>query len=324
MIRSLAGIGRRRFMTALRERSLIERTTGHIPNTVKAAYIGFDPTAASLHIGNLQALIVMSHLWTYKVRPIIVLGGATGGIGDPSGREHERQCLDLAVVDSNVGLIRAQIEGLFRNVANVLHVSDLPEPIFVNNRKIYESMSVTEFMRQIGRHVRVGTLLSRDTIKRRLTTEEGIGYQEFSYQLFQAHDFLWLHEKHNCSLQIGGSDQWGNICAGCELVKKAKGKEVFGVTYPLLTNAKGEKYGKSVVSGWNKVGKCYCAGPEDCIALCILSVFLQCFRCRLQCAFEKAYIFALVGDRKRNLFQYTYRYLLSIRKIRRRDWHKRN
>lgn len=249
MIRSLAVLGKRGFMNVLKKRSLIERTTGHIPNTIKAAYIGFDPTAASLHIGNLQALIVMSHLWTHEIRPIIVLGGTTGTIGDPSGREHERQCLDLSAVDLNVASIRTQIEQVFGNVASVLRVSGLPEPVFINNREIYESMSVTEFMRKIGRHVRVGSLLNRETIRRRLTTEEGLSYQEFSYQLFQAHDFLWLHGKHNCSLQIGGSDQWGNICAGCELVKKAKGKEVFGVTYPLLTNAKGEKYGKSMVRG---------------------------------------------------------------------------
>jgi len=255
MIHSFLTLTARSFITSLKNRNLIERTTSNIPNTIKAAYVGFDPTATSLHIGNLQSLIALSYLWREKVQPIIVLGGTTGSIGDPSGRDSERQILNLEVINSNLKAIRSQIEGLLHNIEFILDLSDLPQPIFINNKDIYENMSIMEFMKEIGRYVRVSGLLNRETIKRRLNCEEGISYQEFSYQLFQAYDFLWLNEKYGCNLQLGGSDQWGNICAGCELIKKVKNKEVFGVTSPLLVNAKGEKYGKSMVRVLNTVGQ---------------------------------------------------------------------
>jgi tyrosyl-tRNA synthetase len=188
------------------------------------------------------------------VQPIIVLGGTTGSIGDPSGRDSERQSLNPGVVNSNLEAIRNQIEDLLHNIRDTLGLDNLPKPIFINNKDIYANMSIMEFMREIGRYVRVGGLLNREMIKKRLNSEEGISYQEFSYQLFQAYDFLWLNEKYNCNLQLGGSDQWGNICAGCELIRKIKNKEVFGMTYPLLVNARGEKYGKSMVRVLSKVG----------------------------------------------------------------------
>ncbi|KAF1333691.1 Tyrosine-trna ligase, partial [Globisporangium splendens] len=190
-------------------------------------YCGFDPTADSLHLGNLLQGIALRHFQRAGLRPILLVGGATGMIGDPSGKSEERVLLTDDVVAHNASQI---IKGL----SPVLDF-DCPKTgaIICNNAEWHTKMSAVEWMRDIG------------SVKKRLDSDQGISFLEFSYQLFQAYDFLHLFRTQNCVVQIGGSDQWGNIASGCELVRKSTGDDVFGVTLPLLTNAKGEKYGKS-------------------------------------------------------------------------------
>ncbi len=243
------------FVDSLKARGLIERATGNIPDSgVTAAYVGFDPTASSLHIGNLQALVIMGHMWSRNIKPVIVIGGATGGIGDPSGRDHERPVLPEVQLQANIKSIMQQTKDILGHIRDAMidrrgnkESMRFPEIEYVNNMSIYESFNVIRFMREVGRHMRMGMMLNREIIKSRLASPEGISYQEFSYQMFQAYDFFWLSQHRDCRMQIGGSDQWGNICSGCELIRKITGKEAFGVTYPLLTNSKGEKYSKSLV-----------------------------------------------------------------------------
>uniref|UniRef100_K3XC83 Tyrosine--tRNA ligase n=1 Tax=Globisporangium ultimum (strain ATCC 200006 / CBS 805.95 / DAOM BR144) TaxID=431595 RepID=K3XC83_GLOUD len=223
---------------------MLRAQTAAIPSSSSSApplgvYCGFDPTADSLHLGNLLQGIALRHFQRAGLRPILLVGGATGMIGDPSGKSEERVLLTDDVVAHNASQI---IKGL----SPVLDF-DCPKTgaIVCNNAEWHTKMSAVEWMRDIGRHFRVNAMLTRDSVKKRLDSDQGISFLEFSYQLFQAYDFLHLFRAQNCVVQIGGSDQWGNIASGCELVRKSTGDDVFGVTLPLLTNAKGEKYGKS-------------------------------------------------------------------------------
>ena len=202
-------------------------------------YCGFDPTADSLHIGNLQSIMLLRRFQLAGHAPIALVGGATGMIGDPSGRSDERQFLDGDVLDANRRSIEAQLRGL---------LDFEPGPTaarLVDNRTWTESVSVLDFFRDVGKFVTINTMLAKDSVRSRLRRESGISFTEFSYMLLQANDFLVLHQQHGCDLQVAGSDQWGNITAGIDLVRRRTGDVVHGLTAPLIVRADGTKFGKS-------------------------------------------------------------------------------
>jgi tyrosyl-tRNA synthetase len=203
------------------------------------AYSGFDPTAASLHVGNLVPIMALKRAQKFGHIPIALLGGGTGLIGDPSGKSVERQLLSKEDVQRNVDGIRAQLSKLL--VAD----AGLPTAKFVDNAEWLAKMGAMEFLRDVGKFFTVNYLLSKESVKRRLESEDGISYTEFSYSLLQAYDFLVLHDRFNCTLQVGGSDQWGNIDAGCDLIRRMRGKSAHGLVMPLLCNADGTKFGKT-------------------------------------------------------------------------------
>jgi len=213
------------------ERRLDEGRTG--------LYCGFDPTADSLHIGNLQSIMLLRRFQLAGHAPIALVGGATGMIGDPSGRSDERQFLDADVLDENRRSIEAQLRGL-------LDFDDGPAAArLVDNRAWTESVSVLDFFRDVGKFVTINTMLAKDSVKSRLQRESGISFTEFSYMLLQANDFFVLHRDQQCDLQVAGSDQWGNITAGIDLVRRRTGDQVHGLTAPLIVRADGTKFGKS-------------------------------------------------------------------------------
>jgi tyrosyl-tRNA synthetase len=201
-------------------------------------YCGFDPTADSLHIGHIVPFLTLRRFQQYGHRPILVVGGATGLIGDPSGKSEERNLLTLDTVQENVKGIKKQMEAIF-------DFSGESGAIMVNNYDWAGSMDVVTFLRDIGKHFGINYLLGKDTIANRLET--GISFTEFTYTILQAMDFLKLYENHDCRLQIGGSDQWGNITSGLELIRKIhpEGSKAFGLTIPLITKADGTKFGKT-------------------------------------------------------------------------------
>ncbi len=202
-------------------------------------YYGIDPTADSLHIGNLVGLIQLMHFAKFGHRPVILLGGATGLIGDPSGKDKERPLLTPEQVLINVKNIKKIIQKFLP--------SDDPKtaPIYVNNIDWYQKMNVIEFLRGVGKQFRVGSMMGKESVRSRLNSEEGMSYTEFSYQILQGYDFFHLLKEENVVLQIGGSDQYGNITAGCEVVRRMGEGPVYGLTYPLLTRSDGKKFGKS-------------------------------------------------------------------------------
>ncbi len=202
-------------------------------------YCGIDPTAPSLHVGSLLVFATLRRFRAAGHRPIVVVGGATGFIGDPSGRGSERNLLDHATLDANMAGMRPQIERL-------LAVGGAgPEPIIVDNREWIAGMDALQFCRDVGVHFRVGEMLGRESVRARLESPQGLSFTEFSYSLLQALDFKVLRERHDCRLQVGGSDQWGNIVAGVDLIRRTLGVDGHGLTWPLLTKADGEKFGKS-------------------------------------------------------------------------------
>ena len=202
-------------------------------------YIGFDPTAPSLHVGSLLVVMVLAHLQRAGHSPIGLVGGGTGLIGDPSGKTVERQLLTPERVDENVAGIRTQ-------VARFLDFDSKTNPArLVNNAEWLTKLGAIDFMRDVGKHFTVNAMLAKESVKRRIEGEEGISYTEFSYSLLQAYDFLVLYEKYGCTLQMGGSDQWGNITAGMELIRRVRGGKAHGVVMPLVTTAAGTKFGKT-------------------------------------------------------------------------------
>lgn len=204
-------------------------------------YCGFDPTAESLHVGNLVPLLALRRFQLHGHHPIAVAGGATGSIGDPSGKTAERQLLTKAVLDHNIARVKVQL-------AKLLDFEAKQNPArLVDNAAWTTSVSFLDFLRDIGKHFSVNQMIAKDSVRARMEDREaGISYTEFSYMLLQAFDFMFLCRDTNCELQIGGSDQWGNITAGIELTRKKLGKQVYGLTLPLITNADGSKFGKSV------------------------------------------------------------------------------
>ena len=203
-------------------------------------YGGFDPTAESLHIGNLVPLLLLRRFQDAGHRPLALAGGATGMIGDPGGRSEERSLLDDDRLDANLRGIVPQLERL-------LDFSPGPTCAeIVDNRTWTAPVSVLDFLRDVGKHVTVNSMLAKESVKARVESADGISFTEFSYMLLQANDFWWLHEQRGCELQVGGSDQWGNITAGIDLVRRRSGAAVHGLTVPLITRTDGAKFGKSV------------------------------------------------------------------------------
>jgi tyrosyl-tRNA synthetase len=203
------------------------------------AYAGFDPSASSLHVGSLMQMMALARLQRAGHSPIALVGGGTGLIGDPSGKAVERTLQKKEDVEANVRGIRSQLE----------HFLDFDAPAnparLVDNGEWLTAMSAMEFLRDVGKYFTVNYLLAKESVKRRLESEEGISYTEFSYSLLQAYDFLVLHDRYTCRLQVGGSDQWGNIVAGADLIRKLRGAHAHGLVTPLLTTASGTKFGKT-------------------------------------------------------------------------------
>jgi tyrosyl-tRNA synthetase len=222
----------------------------HLSAGSRTVYCGFDPTADSLHIGNLVPLLTLRRFQEHGHRPILLLGGATGLIGDPSGRSDERALNQGDVVADWVERIRAQVEGLVSFEGNNAAVIE-------NNLDWTEKLDVISFLRDTGKYFSVNTMIQRESVKARLDRDDhGISYTEFSYMLLQALDFAELAERHECSIQIGGSDQWGNIVSGMDLVRRKLGREAFALTVPLITKADGTKFGKTAAGAvWLDPGR---------------------------------------------------------------------
>jgi len=201
-------------------------------------YVGIDPTADSLHIGHLVSIMMLKHFQLCGHKPIVLLGGATGMIGDPSGKSEERNLLDKQTILHNQECIKKQLMKFLD------FESEIPnKAILVNNYEWMCKWSFLDFVRDIGKHITINYMMAKDSVKKRLET--GISFTEFSYQLVQGYDFLHLYEQYNCKLQMGGSDQWGNITTGTELIRRKTGKEAFAITCPLITKADGGKFGKT-------------------------------------------------------------------------------
>jgi len=203
------------------------------------AYIGFDSTASSLHVGSLMQIMCLKLLQKHGHRPIVLLGGGTTRIGDPSGKEETRKILSEAQIEKNIKNIQ--------NVFKIFLKTNNPKlkPIFVNNYKWLGKLNYIKFLREIGRHFTINKMLSFDSVKLRLEREQSLSYMEFNYMILQAYDFLELNKSKNCLMQIGGSDQWGNIVNGVELIKRQSGNQVYGLTTPLITLSSGAKMGKT-------------------------------------------------------------------------------
>ncbi len=202
-------------------------------------YIGFDCTAQSLHVGSLMQIMCLRQLQKYGHQPIVLLGGGTTRIGDPSGKDKTRKILDENEIEKNI----KSIELVLKKYLNANNKKT--SPIFVNNYSWLKELNYISFLRDIGKHFTINKMLSFDSVKLRLDREQSLSYMEFNYMILQAYDFLELNKKENCLLQIGGSDQWGNIVNGVDLIKRYSSKEVFGLTTPLITLASGAKMGKT-------------------------------------------------------------------------------
>ncbi len=202
-----------------------------------AGYIGVDPTSDSIHVGNLASLMLLVHFQRYGHKPFALVGGATGMVGDPSGKSDERNLLSEEVLQNNVA-------GLTKALEKLLCYGESENPVtIVNNYDWFKNMNTLDFLRDVGKHLTVNYMVAKESVKNRL--EKGISFTEFSYQLIQGYDFYWLHQNHNCKIQFGGSDQWGNITAGTELIRRKASGEAFAFTCPLITKSDGTKFGKT-------------------------------------------------------------------------------
>lgn len=228
------------FVEELKWRGMIHDMTPSTENFLTknstSGYIGFDPTADSLHIGNLVQIMTLVHFQNCGHKPIILLGGATGMIGDPSGKSKERKFLDIETINENQKKIRTQFE-------RFLNFSGDNAASIVNNNTWFENFDLLSFLRKVGKHISINYMMSKDSVKNRL--ESGISYTEFTYQLIQGYDFYWLWKNKEVKIQFGGSDQWGNILTGNELIRRIDGGESYALTTPLITKSDGGKFGKT-------------------------------------------------------------------------------
>jgi len=230
-------------LTDFEARGLVNQSTdaaalrGWLATPGRRVYAGFDPTADSLHVGHLVALVLLRRVAAAGHEPVALVGGATGMIGDPSGRSEERNLLSPDELAANIAGVERQIRGVLASTGQTVHV--------VNNADWMRGVGYLEFLRDVGKHVPLGQMLGKDSVKSRLEREGGISYTEFSYMLLQAWDFVHLSDALDCRVQIGGSDQWGNITAGIELGRRLRSRELHGITCPLLTKADGTKMGKT-------------------------------------------------------------------------------
>ena len=215
-------------------------TEEQLSREMTTGYIGFDPTADSLHIGSLVPILLLVHLQKAGHKPVALVGGATGMVGDPSGKNEERNLLDEATLHQNLQGIRKQLEKyLDFSQANPNSAE------MVNNFDWFREIHFLDFIRDVGKHITVNYMMAKDSVKKRLEGVSGMSFTEFSYQLVQGYDFYWLFNNRNCKLQMGGSDQWGNITTGAELIRRKSGGEAFAFTCPLLTKSDGGKFGKT-------------------------------------------------------------------------------
>ena len=224
------------FYQCTNEEGLLEK----MQNQKIVVYLGFDCTAASLHVGNLMQVMILRLLQQHGHKPIVLIGGATTKIGDPTGKEEARKYLSDDDIASNIA-------GIKKSLAKFLRFGDgASDALLLNNSNWLETIGYIEFLRSMGRMFSVNRMLSMDSIRLRLELEQSLTFLEFNYMLLQAYDFYYLNKEFNCDLQLGGSDQWGNIVTGVDLVRKVNAKEAFGLTTPLLTTASGVKMGKSL------------------------------------------------------------------------------
>jgi len=229
-------------LSELEWRGMIHSTTPGLDETLKkgptVGYIGFDPTAASLHVGNLATVMLLVHLQRAGHIPIALVGGATGRIGDPSGKSEERQLLDNQVIEKNIAAVHQQLEKFLDFDPNRPNAAKI-----LNNFDWIAPFTLLDFMREVGKHITVSYMMAKDSVQKRLET--GLSFTEFCYQLIQGYDFYFLYQHFSCHLQLGGSDQWGNITTGTELIRRMCGGSAHGLTTPLLTKSDGSKFGKS-------------------------------------------------------------------------------
>lgn len=214
----------------------------HLMKSMRSAYVGFDPTADSLHIGNLVPIMLLAHYQRCGHRPVALIGGATGMIGDPSGKSSERNLLDEKTLRHNQDAIKNQLEHFLDFESDAKNAA-----ILVNNYDWMKDFSFLEFIRDVGKHITVNYMMAKDSVKNRISSDssEGMSFTEFTYQLVQGYDFLHLYKEKNCSIQMGGSDQWGNITTGTELIRRIDSGKGFAITCPLITKSDGSKFGKS-------------------------------------------------------------------------------
>ncbi len=217
-------------------------TEEHLMEQMRVAYVGIDPTADSLHIGHLVGVMLLKHFQLSGHKPLALVGGATGMIGDPSGKSNERNLLDETTLRHNQEALKGQLARFLDFTSNASNAAEL-----VNNYDWMKDFSFLDFIRDIGKHITVNYMMSKDSVKKRLSSEasEGMSFTEFTYQLVQGYDFLHLYKEKKCTLQMGGSDQWGNITTGTELVRRIASGKAYALTCPLITKADGTKFGKS-------------------------------------------------------------------------------
>jgi len=231
------------FIEELRWRGMIQDLTPGVEEQLKkemtVAYVGIDPTADSLHIGHLVSIMMLKHFQLCGHKPLALVGGATGMIGDPSGKSEERNLLDEDTLRFNQRGIQSQLE-------KFLDFTDVPNSAeIVNNYDWMKDFNFLSFLREVGKHITVNYMMSKDSVQKRMQAGSGISFTEFTYQLVQGYDYFWLNINKNCKLQMGGADQWGNITTGTELIRRKGGTEAFAITCPLITKADGTKFGKT-------------------------------------------------------------------------------
>lgn len=219
---------------------IVPGTEEQLQKEMTTAYIGFDPTADSLHIGSLVPILLLLHFQKAGHKPIALIGGATGMVGDPSGKSEERNLLSEDQLRQNITGIGNQLKKYLNFDSHISNPAEM-----ANNYDWFKELSFIHFLRDVGKHITVNYMMSKDSVKKRIEGDTGISYTEFAYQLMQGYDFYWLFKHKNCKIQMGGSDQWGNITTGTELIRRKEGGEAFAFTCPLITKADGGKFGKT-------------------------------------------------------------------------------